>query len=55
MKINAVHPGIVDTAMLRGAFPGGFPGETKTPAQAADDILPYCLPGCENSGEIILL
>jgi NAD(P)-dependent dehydrogenase (short-subunit alcohol dehydrogenase family) len=55
MKINAVHPGIVNTAMLKSAFPGGFPGETKTPEQAASDILPYCLPGCPASGEIVLL
>lgn len=55
MKINAVHPGTVDTAMLQGAFPGGFPGETKTPQEAAADILPFCLPGCDSHGEIVLL
>ncbi|HRQ62001.1 MAG TPA: oxidoreductase, partial [Alphaproteobacteria bacterium] len=55
MKINAIHPGIVDTAMLKGAFPGGFPGETKTPLQAANDILPYCLLECSEHGQIVLL
>ncbi|MCD8498419.1 MAG: SDR family oxidoreductase [Alphaproteobacteria bacterium] len=55
MKINAVHPGIVDTKMLQGAFPGGFPGATKTPEQAATDIIPFCLPTCDKHGEIILL
>lgn len=55
MKVNAVHPGIVDTAMLKGAFPGGFPGKTKTPEQAAADILPFCLPTSQKHGEIILL
>lgn len=55
LKINAIHPGVVDTAMLKGAFPGGFPGETKTPAQAAADILPYCLPACTAHGQIVLL
>lgn len=55
MKINAVHPGIVDTAMLKGAFPGGFPGVTKTPEQAAADIIPFCLPTSQKHGEIILL
>lgn len=55
LKVNAAHPGIVDTAMLKGAFPGGFDGKTKTPEQAAKDILPLCLPGCQSHGEIILL
>lgn len=55
LRVNLLSPGPVDTAMLKEAFPGGYPGHAKTP----DDVVPAYLklvsPQCQSHGEIISL
>jgi NAD(P)-dependent dehydrogenase (short-subunit alcohol dehydrogenase family) len=55
MRVNLLSPGPVDTVMLKEAFPGGYPGKTKSP----DDVVPAYLklvsPQCKKHGEIISL
>lgn len=55
MRVNAVAPGIVDTAMLREAFPGGFQGETKKSEDVVDGYLRLCALDCTVHGEIVNL
>ncbi len=53
MKVNLLRPGLVDTALLTEAFPGGYDGELKKP----EDIVPHFMAligaDCEHHGEII--
>lgn len=39
LKAGFVRPGIVDTALLREAFPGGFPGKTISADEAAEKFM----------------
>ncbi len=53
MKINLVDPGVVDTDMLHSAFPGGFPGETKTPEEVVPTFLQLATPDCAHHGDVV--
>jgi NAD(P)-dependent dehydrogenase (short-subunit alcohol dehydrogenase family) len=53
IRVNAVAPGAVDTAMLREAFPGGFQGGTKKPEDVVDAYLTLASAACRKHGEII--
>lgn len=53
MKVNLVDPGIVDTAMLREAFPGGFQGETVKPEDVAKIYVELASEKCSKHGEIV--
>ena len=51
--VNLVDPGVVDTALLREAFPGGFGGKL-TPVEAvARTFLQLAGPACRQRGKII--
>lgn len=52
IRANLVDPGLVDTAMLREAFPGGYPGETKRPEDVAPVFLELASPGCKKNGHV---
>ena len=53
MRVNAVNPGIVDTAMLKEAFPGGFPGKTVKPEDVAPLYRELASAACKKHGEIV--
>ena len=53
MRVNLVDPGIVDTAMLREAFPGGYQGRTQSVDQVAEAFLGLALPSCTRHGEVV--
>lgn len=53
IKANLVDPGIVDTAMLREAFPGGFPGETVKPEAVAKTYVELAKDNCPHHGQIV--
>jgi NAD(P)-dependent dehydrogenase (short-subunit alcohol dehydrogenase family) len=55
MRVNLLSPGPVDTKMLKEAFPGGFQGHTKKPADVAADYLKLCASECTKHGAIISL
>lgn len=55
MRINALHPGAVQTKMMREAFPGGTDFETKNPEDVADDFLSLVIENCPHHGHIIKL
>lgn len=54
IRANLVDPGLVDTAMLREAFPGGFQGETKTPQDVVPAYLALAAADCTMHGKIVL-
>ncbi len=53
IRVNAIAPGTVDTAMLRESFPGGFQGPTKKPEDVVDAYLELASVQCTKHGEII--
>ncbi|MGQ0527916.1 MAG: SDR family NAD(P)-dependent oxidoreductase [Alphaproteobacteria bacterium] len=53
LRVNMVNPGIVDTAMLQEAFPGGFQGQTNNIEDVAAAFLKLALSDCVQHGEII--
>jgi NAD(P)-dependent dehydrogenase (short-subunit alcohol dehydrogenase family) len=53
IRVNAIAPGAVDTAMLREAFPGGFQGGAKKPEDVVDAYLELASASCKKHGEII--
>lgn len=55
MRINALHPGAVDTKMMKEAFPGGPDFKIKAPEDVADDFLSLVIDGCPHHGHIIKL
>ena len=54
IRVNIIHPGAVQTAMLDMAYPGGYPEDD---SQTPEDLLPFYLelasPECQKHGEII--
>lgn len=55
MRINAIHPGAVKTAMMDDAFPGGPDFPVKDPADVVDDFLSAVADNCPYHGQIIKL
>lgn len=53
VRANLVDPGLVDTAMLAEAFPGGYPGQTKRPEDVASVFLELAAPSCQRHGEVV--
>ena len=53
IRANLVDPGLVDTAMLREAFPGGYPGVTQKPEDVAPVFLALAAPSCQRHGEVV--
>jgi NAD(P)-dependent dehydrogenase (short-subunit alcohol dehydrogenase family) len=55
MKVNLFSPGMVDTAMLREAFPGGISGENnvRSADEIARAIMPFLAEDCTLNGEIL--
>lgn len=55
MRINCLHPSVVQTDMLEEAFPGGCDFPVKQPQEVADDYLDLVCESCVQHGEIIKL
>ncbi len=55
MRINLVDPGVVDTAMIREAFPGGYQGAMRKPEDLVALYLELCAVECTRHGEIASL
>jgi NAD(P)-dependent dehydrogenase (short-subunit alcohol dehydrogenase family) len=53
IRANLVDPGLVETAMLREAFPGGYPGTTKKPEDTVGAYLELASPTCTRHGEVV--
>lgn len=53
IRANMVDPGIVDTAMLGEAFPGGYEGAMKKPDDVVPAFLNLCAPSCKKNGEVV--
>lgn len=53
LRVNLISPGVVDTAMLRAAYPGGYPGGAKQPEDVVGMFLDLCSPACKKHGEIV--
>lgn len=53
VRVNAVDPGVVDTALLREAFPGGFQGPKKNIEDVAALFIRLASPGHTGTGEIV--
>ena len=52
VKVNLFNPGPIRTRMRAKAMPGEDPLSLDTPEQAAEAILPLCLPSCMENGKI---
>ncbi len=52
VKVNLFNPGPIRTVMRAKAMPGEDPTTLDTPDQAAEAILPLCLPSCSETGKI---
>lgn len=52
LRVNLVDPGIVDTAMLAAAFPGGFQGQARKPEDVVPVFLELACPTCQLHGEV---
>ncbi|HLL29330.1 MAG TPA: SDR family NAD(P)-dependent oxidoreductase [Xanthobacteraceae bacterium] len=52
VKANLFNPGPIRTRMRAKAMPGEDPMTLDTPEQAAETIVPLCLPSCAESGKI---
>lgn len=53
LRVNMIYPGVVDTAMLKTAFPGGYPGKTVMPEDVAPLFLELAAPDCRRHGKIV--
>ena len=52
LRVNLVDPGVVDTAMLREAFPGGYQQAMRAPDEVAPLYLELALPACARHGTV---
>ena len=52
VKVNLFNPGPIRTRMRAKAMPGEDPMTLDTPDQAAEAIVPLCLPSCGATGMI---
>ena len=55
LRVNLISPGVVDTAMLRAAYPGGYPGGAKKPEDVTAAFLDLCADDCKQHGAIVAL
>ncbi|MFP4313031.1 MAG: SDR family NAD(P)-dependent oxidoreductase [Alphaproteobacteria bacterium] len=55
LRVNAIHPGSVQTKMMEEAFPGGTPFKTKQPHEVASDFIDLVDESCVQHGQIIKL
>lgn len=53
VRVNMVDPGVVDTTLLKSAFPGGYAGKTITADDAAAIFVPLAAPDCTQHGAIV--
>ncbi len=53
MRANLVDPGIVDTAMIHEAFPGGYPGELLSCEDVVPAYLELASKDCKKHGAIV--
>ncbi len=53
IKVNLINPGIVDTAMLTKAFPGGYDGDIKQPEDVVTTYLELAASSCTCHGEVV--
>lgn len=53
LRVNLVDPGTVDTAMIKEAFPGGYPGALRKPEDVAPLYLELAAPDCRRHGEVV--
>ena len=53
VRANIIEPGPVDTDMLSEAYPGGFPGEAKSPEEIVPTYLELCAPHSTKNGAVI--
>lgn len=54
MRANIVRLPPVDTALLKAAFPGGYPGKMLSPQDVAPFIAQNLCPSCQQNGHEIL-
>ncbi len=55
IRANLVDPGVVDTALLKAAFPGGYPGKLRQPEEVVAPFLELASPDCDKQGEVVSL
>ncbi|MCB1556204.1 MAG: SDR family NAD(P)-dependent oxidoreductase [Alphaproteobacteria bacterium] len=53
IRVNIVRPGVVETALLAKAFPGGYPGATQKPEAVVPAFLDLCAPSCSRHGAVV--
>ncbi|MCF8495615.1 MAG: SDR family NAD(P)-dependent oxidoreductase [Alphaproteobacteria bacterium] len=53
LRINGIDPGVVNTALLEKAFPGGYPGKVRTPEDVTGLYLHLAHADCASHGQII--
>jgi NAD(P)-dependent dehydrogenase (short-subunit alcohol dehydrogenase family) len=53
VRVNLFNPGPIRTRMRAKAMPGEDPMTLEPPEQAAEAIVPLCLPSCTESGKIL--
>lgn len=55
IRVNLVRPGVVQTAMLTKAYPGGYPGAVKQPDDVGPAFLKLADPACTRHGALVNL
>lgn len=55
LRVNLVSPGVVETKMLREAYPGGFDGPVKSPEDTVQTFLDLAAPDCDSHGTLHLV
>jgi len=55
LRVNLVRPGVVDTAMIKEAYPGGYPGELRQPEDIVPVFMHLAAPDCKKHGRAVSL
>lgn len=53
LRINLIDPGVVDTAMIKEAFPGGYQGDLNQPEDVVPLFLQLASENCDKHGEVV--
>lgn len=53
LRVNLIDPGVVDTAMIREAFPGGYQGDLAKPEDIVPAFMALAAEDCHKHGEVI--